>query len=93
MRTDMARIDALDAALTGELVVVKNALGHAVEQALAAGLEKQHRPESCTKCCTANSIRLTADLSACFRSGAGSAAAPGVPTVPPAGPGNGGQLE
>jgi two-component system chemotaxis sensor kinase CheA len=41
MRTDSARIDAL-LRLSGELVVVKNALGHEVEIARQGGIPKQH---------------------------------------------------
>jgi two-component system chemotaxis sensor kinase CheA len=41
MRTDSARIDSL-LRLSGELVVVKNALGHEVEIARQGGIPKQH---------------------------------------------------
>ena len=41
MRADMARIDAL-MRLSGELVVLKNALGHAVQLALQDDVPKQH---------------------------------------------------
>lgn len=41
MRMDMVRIDAL-MRLSGELVVLKNALGHAVELALQDDVPKQH---------------------------------------------------